>query len=75
MKIAQLLKIKAPMSSIRAKWCMLMIVCVLYDDMTTSPWWRGKVMVYYYELSCTMNKTKLINEPINKERAFINRPL
>ena len=31
MKKAQLLKIKAQMSSIWAKGCMLMIVCVLSD--------------------------------------------
>ena len=28
---------------------MLMIVCVLSDlTLTTPPWWREKVMVYYY---------------------------
>ena len=49
MKRAQLLKIKAQMSSIWAKGCVLMIVFVLSEDMTTPPWWREKVMVYYYD--------------------------
>ena len=40
------LKIKAQMSSIWAKGCMLMIVCVISLDMTTPSWWREKVMVY-----------------------------
>ena len=53
MKRAQLLKIKAQVSSIWAKECMLMIVCVLYH-LTWLPLigshvkWREKVMVYYY---------------------------
>ena len=46
-KRVQLLKIKAPMSSIWAKGRMWMIVCVIRVDMTTHPWWREKVMVYY----------------------------
>ena len=41
-------EIKAQMSSIRAKGCMLMIVCVISFDMNTPPWWREKVMAYYY---------------------------
>ena len=35
-------------SSMWAKGCMLVIVCVTFLDMTTPPWWREKVMVYYY---------------------------
>ena len=46
--MAQLLKIKAKESSIWAKECILMIVCVIWLDMTTPPWWREKVMIYYY---------------------------
>ena len=34
--------------SIWAKGCMLMIMCVIRDDMTAPPWWREKVVVYYY---------------------------
>ena len=41
-----LLNITDLMSSIWAKGCMLMIACVLSD--LTPPWWREKVMVYYY---------------------------
>ena len=49
-KRAQLLKIKAQISSIWAKGCMLRIVCVcvIWFDMTTPPSWREKVKVYYY---------------------------
>ena len=47
------------MSSIWAKGCILITVCVcvcvfIWLDMTTPPWWREKVRVYYYFL-------KLIN--------------
>ena len=50
MKMSQLLKIKVPLSSIWAKGCMLMIVCVLSDDMTTRPWgWDNTVISYKYE--------------------------
>ena len=35
-----------------ATGCMLNdCVCVIELDMTTIPWWREKVMVYYYYLS------------------------
>ena len=46
--MAQLLKIKAQVSSIWAKGCILMTVCVCFIrlDMTTPPWCRDKVMVY-----------------------------
>ena len=49
-KRAQLLKIKAQLSSIWAKECILMTVCVcfIWLDMTTPPLCREKVMVYYY---------------------------
>ena len=49
-KRAPVLKIKAQVSSIWAKGCMLMIVCVcvIWLDMTTPSWWKEKVMVYYY---------------------------
>ena len=49
MKRAQLLKIKAQVSSIWAKGkaTILMIACLCYLT-TTPPWWREKVMVYYY---------------------------
>ena len=43
------------MSSIWAKGFMLMIVCVLSDDMTTLPWCRGKVMLYYYIMIILLN--------------------
>ena len=49
-KMAQLLKIKAQVSSIWAKGCILMTVCVLCDDVTTPLLCREKVMVYYYIL-------------------------
>ena len=47
-KRAQLLNTKAQMSSVWAKRCMLMIMCVVWLGMTTPPWWREKVMVYYF---------------------------
>ena len=47
-KRAQLLKIKARVSSIIAKGCILMTVCVCFIDMTTPAWCREKVMVYIY---------------------------
>ena len=41
--------IKARVSSIWAKGCMFYdCVCVVWLDMTTPPWWREKVMVYYF---------------------------
>ena len=47
-KKAQLLKIKAQVSSIWAKGSILMIVCVcvcvIWLDMITPPWWREEVM-------------------------------
>ena len=47
--MAQLLKIKAQVSSIWAKGCLLNdCVCVISLDMTTPPWWREKMLVYYY---------------------------
>ena len=49
-KSGQLQNTKAQMSSIWAKVCMLMTVCVIGLDMTTPHWWREKVMVYYYYL-------------------------
>ena len=49
MKRAQLLKIKAQVSSILAKGCMLYdCVRVIRLDMITPPWWREKVILYYY---------------------------
>ena len=48
-KRAQLLKIKVQVSSMWAKGCMLDdCVCAIRLDMTTPPWWREKVLVYYY---------------------------
>ena len=48
-KRVQLLKIKAQVSSIWAKGCILITVRVFYlTYMTTPPWCREKVMVYYY---------------------------
>ena len=38
-KRAKLLNTKAQMSSIWAMGCMLRIMCVLCDDMTTPTWW------------------------------------
>ena len=53
-----ILNIRAQMSSIRAKGCMLMIVCVcvcvIWLDMTTPPWFREKIMIYYVD--CKINK-------------------
>ena len=47
-KMAQLLEIMVQVSSIWAKGCMFdNCVCVMRLDMTTPPWWREKVMVYY----------------------------
>ena len=43
----QLPNITTQLSSVWAKGCILMTVCVL-PDMTTPPWCREKVMVYYY---------------------------
>ena len=64
-KRAQLLKIKAQMSSIWASGCMFdECVCVIRLGMTTAPWWRKKVMVNYY---CTL----FYNE-IWLPEAFIN---
>ena len=42
-------KIHPSPSSFWAKGCILMIVClcVIWHDMTTPPWWREKVLVYY----------------------------
>ena len=48
-KMAQLVKIKAQVSSLWANRCMFDDwVCVILLDMTTPPWWREKFMVYYY---------------------------
>ena len=50
-KTARLLNIKAQMSCIWAKGCILMTVCVcvcfIWLAMATPPWWREKVMVCY----------------------------
>ena len=47
-KRAQLLKIKVQVSSIWANGCILMTVCVFHlTCMTTPPWCRESVMVYY----------------------------
>ena len=48
--MAHLLKIKAQVSSIWAKVCILMFVCmcVILLEMTTPPWGKEKVKVYYY---------------------------
>ena len=45
----RVLKIKAQLSSIWAKGCILMTacVCIIWLDMTTPPWCREKVMVYH----------------------------
>ena len=45
MKRAQLVKIKALVSCICAKGCILMPVHVLCLDMTTPPWCREKVCI------------------------------
>ena len=51
-KMALLLKTKALVSSICANGCMLNgCMCVIWLDMTTPPWWREKVKVYYYFIS------------------------
>ena len=62
MKRAQLLNIKIKLSSIWAKGCILMTVCVCFTwlDMTTPHWCREKVMVYYYYI---ITQT-LINETV-----------
>ena len=41
-------KIKGQVSSIWAKWCIF-DDCVLSDS-NTPPWWREKVILYYYHL-------------------------
>ena len=46
MKRAQLLKIKGQVPNIWAKG-LGDCVCIFGRDITTSPWWREKVMVYY----------------------------
>ena len=54
-KIA-LMKVKVQVSSIWAKGCMF-YDCVLSDDMTTPPYWREKVLVYYYSIcKCVLTK-------------------
>ena len=60
-KRAQLLKVKAAVSSLWAKGCMLMIVCVICLDMTTPPWWREKVMVCYYYYYSNLNETNFLS--------------
>ena len=55
---AQLLKIKAQVSSIWAKGLMFDdCVCDIWLDMTTPPWWREKVMVYYYYPHLMLNNS------------------
>ena len=78
-KMAQLLKIKS--QKWRNYWksrhrgqvyglrgVCLMIVCVIWLDMTTPPWWREKVMVYYYHL---LHKQWLVKSFLNYTCRFI----
>ena len=61
MKIAEVLKIKAQVSSIWAKGCMFDdCVCVFRVDMTTPHWWKEKVTVYYYDFNYYCNNNNNI---------------
>ena len=66
------------MSSIGANGCMLMIVWVLWLYMTTPPWWREKVMVYYFKIyhlvSYLFRFWEAICHPTTRHPPYCDRP-